>query len=172
MNPNELPPIPFIRGIIQAGIVVRDLDKALEHYVQKLGVGPWAVYTYAPPELTGTKVRGVEVPYSMKLAITQRYDVMWELIQPLEGPSIYKEFLRDHGEGIHHLMVDCGDTPVPDIFEAFEARGWPCLMEGTRAGGSFAYFATEGELTTTIEIRWSPPGWQRPEPDYWYPAAP
>jgi len=164
--------LPLARNITQVGIVVRDIDKALEAYSHKLGVGPWRVYTYAPPKLTATKVRGVAVPYSMKLALAWTGDMMWELIQPLDGPSIYWEFLRDHGEGIHHIMVDYGDRSLEETTAAFAARGWPAVMEGNYLGSQFVYYETEGSLTTTIEVRYSAPGWQRPEPDYWYPAPP
>ena len=29
--------------------------------------------------------------------------IVFELIQPLDGPSIYKEWLDEHGEGLHHV---------------------------------------------------------------------
>ena len=28
--------------------------------------------------------------------------LVFELVQPLDGPSIYKEFLEEHGEGVQH----------------------------------------------------------------------
>ena len=145
-----MPDTPLVRTITQVGIVVRDLDKALAEYTHKLGVGPWRVYTYAPPKLTGMRIRGVETPYSMKLALAWTGTMMWELIQPLDGPSIYQEFLRDHGEGIHHVMVDYGDRTLEEVKAEFAARGWPALMEGNYLGSQYAYFATEGSLTTTI----------------------
>ena len=51
----------------------------------------------APPFLTKTALRGSEQPYSMKLALTQIGPVQWELVQPLERPSIYEEFLVEKG---------------------------------------------------------------------------
>ncbi len=163
---------PLVRNITQVGIVVRNLDAALEQYSASLGVGPWRVYTYAPPKLTGMRIRGVETPFSMKLALAWTQDMMWELIQPLDGPSIYWEFLRDHGEGIHHIMVDYGGRSLAECTAEFAARGWAPLMEGNYLGSQFVYYATEASLTTTIEVRYSAPGWVRPEPDSWYPARP
>ena len=32
-------------------------------------------------------------------------DMGFELLQPLEGPSIYREWLDEHGEGLHHFAV-------------------------------------------------------------------
>jgi methylmalonyl-CoA/ethylmalonyl-CoA epimerase len=161
----------LVKNITQVGIVVRDLDARLEHYA-KLGVGPWRVYTYDAPRLTDTKLRGVPTPFSMKLALAWTKEMNWELIQPLSEPSIYWEFLRDHGEGMHHINVDCGSRPIEEIIEAFTKRGWAPLMEGNFLGTRFVYFGTEEDLTTIVEIRHAPPNWQRPEPDYWYPSAP
>jgi hypothetical protein len=161
----------LVQNITQVGIVVRDLDARLAHYT-RLGVAPWRVYTYGAPRLTETKLRGVPTPFSMKLALAWTKDMNWELIQPLSEPSIYWEFLRDHGEGIHHVMVDCGERPLEEIVRAFGEQGWQPLMEGSFLGLRFVYFATEGDLTTVVEIRHIPPGWVRPEPDYWFPEAP
>ena len=166
------PPLGFIRNIAQVGVVVRDLDKSLKGYADKLGIGPWRVSTYGPPRLTETKVRGVPVQYSMKVALAWTEAMNWELIQPLEGPSIYEDFLRDHGEGLHHLLVDCGELSLDEIIAGFAAQGWAPLMEGCFLGNRFIYFGTEHDLCTLIEVRRAPPGWIRPDPDRWYPSAP
>ncbi len=34
-----------IGAIEHVGVLVRDLDRAMEHYANDLGIGPWAVYT-------------------------------------------------------------------------------------------------------------------------------
>jgi len=163
---------PLAKTITQVGIVVRDMDRALAEYSGRLGVGPWRVYTYAAPKLTETTLRGVPTNYSMKLALCWTEGFCWELIQPLDGPSIYHEFLAEHGEGIHHVMVDYGDRSLEECTAEFARRGWQPLMTGNYLGSRFVYYATEAELRTIIEIRWSAPGWVRPEPDSWYPAPP
>jgi len=163
---------PLVRTITQVGIVVRDIDAALAAYGGTLGVGPWRVYTYAAPKLTATKLRGVPTAFSMKLALCWTDAMCWELIEPLDGPSIYHEFLAEHGEGIHHIMVDYGERSLAECTAEFAARGYAPLMEGNYLGSQFVYYATEPSLRTVIEVRWSAAGWQRPEPDYWYPAAP
>ncbi|SDE39979.1 VOC family protein [Belnapia rosea] len=124
------------QNIIQVGIVVRDLDTALGSYANKLGVGPWRVYTYAPPLLSETKVRGVAMAYSMKLGLAWTKGMMWELIQPLDGPSIYWEFLRDHDEGVHHVMIDYGDRSLADVTAEFSACGRPLWRETIVAASS------------------------------------
>ena len=160
----------LISGVQQVAIVVRDLDAALAEYSERLGIGPWWVSLYGPPRLTGMRIRGVETPYSMKLAIAWTGDTMWELIQPVDGPSIYKEFLDAHGEGLHHLLVNHSGVEFDAAIADFSARGCPPLMEGQMGEVRFAYIDTEGPLKTVLEIVDRPEGYVRPAPDYWYPG--
>jgi catechol 2,3-dioxygenase-like lactoylglutathione lyase family enzyme len=162
----------FISGVRQVALVVRDMDAALEAYAGRLGIGPWWVTLYGPPRLTDMRIRGEEIPYSMKLAIAWTGDTMWELIQPVDGSSIYKEFLDAHGEGLHHVLVDHHDLDFEDALARFTERGCPPLMEGRFGQVRFAYVDSEGPLKTVIEIVHRPPDFVRPEPDFWYPAAP
>ena len=75
--------------------MVNDLQKAMERYWHLLGIGPWRVFNMEPPFMTGTTLRGKKRPYTMKLALAEIGDVQWELVQPLEGPSIYKRVLHE-----------------------------------------------------------------------------
>ena len=97
---------------------------------------------------------------------------MWELIQPVSGPSIYEEFLNENGEGLHHVLVEHQGTEFESAIAAFSARGYPPLMEGRFGEVRFAYMDTQGPLKAVLEIVHRPEGFIRPEPDYWYPAPP
>lgn len=162
----------LISDVQQVALVVHDLDRTMAEYTERLGIGPWWVTLYGPPRLTEMRIRGVEVPYSMKLAIAWTGNTMWELIQPVDGPSIYKEFLAAHGEGLHHVLVEHRGTAFEAAIDAFSARGCQPLMEGRFGEIRFAYIDTEGPLKTVLEIVDRPEGFVRPEPDYWYPGPP
>jgi len=103
--------------------VVEDLDATIRAYWETAGIGPWAVWT---PKLTSTRVRGVETPFSMKLAMACTECFMWEVVQPLEGPSHYREHLDRHGEGVHHVLVVTGNHAYEEMLA--EEEGWEgCL---------------------------------------------
>ena len=91
--------------ITQVAIVVHDIRDALEKYHRALGWGPWNVYEHKPPALHDTYLHGKPAEYSMIGAETHAGPVVVELLQPLEGDSIYKEWLEEHGEGMHHIAV-------------------------------------------------------------------
>src|SRR5882672_6593551 len=91
--------------ISQIAIVVRDIDEALERYNRALGWGPWNVYEHKPPALHHTFLHGKPTEFTMIGAETHVGPIVVELLQPVEGPSIYKEWLDAHGEGLHHIAV-------------------------------------------------------------------
>ena len=165
-------PNGFVSDVQQVALVVRNLDATLEEYTNRLGIGPWRVMLCEPPRLTDMRIRGEPIGYSMRLAVAQTGRTMWEIIEPVDGPSIYQEFLDEHGEGIHHLVVEHEGLDYDEALARFRERGCPPLMEGCLDGIRYAYVDSEGPLKTTFELVHRPPGHERLAPDYWYPAAP
>ena len=139
--------------ISQIAIVVKDIHAAMEAYQKALGWGPWNVYEHTPPSLHHTEVHGEAVPYSMLGAETHVGPIVVELLQPLEGPSIYKEWLETRGEGLHHIACMAHSQEESDAIKArFAAMGAEVLMGG-RIGETieFYYLDTEPMLKVIIE---------------------
>ncbi|MDF2810031.1 MAG: lactoylglutathione lyase-like protein [Microvirga sp.] len=162
-------PFSLFSGADQIGLVVHKLEPWLERYVA-MGIGPWWVGTYAAPVLSEMRVRGRETEYSMRLGLAWMGKMQLELIEPLDGPSIYKEHLAQHGEGFHHVQVSYGSLAYAAFESEMAARNSPPIMEGRYAGSKFAYFDTTATLGMLVEVRDAPKDYVRPEPDYWYPA--
>jgi methylmalonyl-CoA/ethylmalonyl-CoA epimerase len=160
------PPIR-LGDVLQVGLVVRDLQKSMATYWSLLGIGPWKIYTYAPPALCATTVRGAAATYSMRIAHAQAGPTQLELIEPLEGPSIYKEHLAAKGEGLHHIQSRV-ESHIGDLLAAFASRGIGVLMGGKFGEGEFYYLDTEPTLGVIYEIfqRTS-----RPAPESVYPPG-
>ncbi len=150
--------------IAQVALVVHDLERAMETYWKVLGIGPWSIYTYAPPALRETMVRGKPVQYSMRLAIAHVGALQVELIQPLEGPSIYKEFLAEQGEGLHHVQSRVDD--IAKTLAAFGRKGIGVLMSGKFGEGEYYYMDTERLFGFPYEVVKRR---TRPAPDATYP---
>ena len=139
--------------ISQIAIVVRDIDEALERYHRALGWGPWNVYEHKPPALHDTYLHGKPTEFTMIGAETHVGPIVVELLQPDKGPSIYKEWLDSHGEGLHHIAVM---RPTPAESDATERHfadlGATIMMEG-RIGETirFYYLDTEPMLKVIME---------------------
>ncbi|MGC8816443.1 MAG: VOC family protein [Candidatus Hadarchaeum sp.] len=150
--PNN-PGRPKIRvsKISQIGIVTKNIDVAVKRYWETLGIGPWRIHRYAPPDLRNTKLRGVPAEYSMKIALARVGGIELELIEPLTGPNIYEEFLEKKGEGIHHLAKYQKEDLKKEL-AAFEAMGIKVLMSGKCKGVEFYYLDTEPLLGIIYEL--------------------
>ncbi len=100
---------PF-SGIDQVGIVVRDLDKAIEYY-QSLGIGPFQSHkaNYVSRELKGHPIDSHVV--TIKVAVAKIGNIEFELIQPVAHGPHWMDFLETKGEGVQHIgfHVNCPD---------------------------------------------------------------
>lgn len=162
----------FLTETVQVCIVTRDHRRTMEGMVG-LGIGPWRIYTFGPETCTDLTLHGKPASFSMRLCMAWTGSMFWEIVEPLEGPSIYKDFLERHGEGIHHTAVASGTMPWKARIEAFQERGFECIQSGIWLGRvPWAYFGTEKATGTIFEIFDIPEGFEMPEPEAWYPAAP
>jgi methylmalonyl-CoA/ethylmalonyl-CoA epimerase len=82
----------------QIGILVEDLEPALERYAGMFAGSKWRIWTYGPQMVPKLTYRGAPSSYEMRLALSDTTPQL-ELIQPLRGPSIYEEWIQAHGYG-------------------------------------------------------------------------
>ena len=135
-------------------VVVRDMDKAVEYY-QSLGIATfqpefmldsstytdYKVYGKTPDSIDKTRMRFVQIG-SFQL----------ELVQPLEGEPIYKEFLKSKGEGIHHIAYIVDDLEGETAKLA--KKDIPVITRVYRGstGAGFAYFDIRKVGNVIIEL--------------------
>jgi methylmalonyl-CoA/ethylmalonyl-CoA epimerase len=170
LSPSSIKP-KFFADLTQVGIVVKDLRTSVKNYWNLFGIGPWSIYTYEPPFLTDMFVRDEESSFSMKVAFAWCGHMMLELIEPLEGESIYKEFLAVR-EGAHHIASYSVSEASKTISE-LRKMGMKTLQSGRFTKDNFSvlftYMDTEKELGTIIELLDA--RGTRPEPLERYPPV-
>jgi methylmalonyl-CoA/ethylmalonyl-CoA epimerase len=157
------------RPVGQVGIIVRDLDHALDDYSARWGLGPWAGYVYGPESVPRLTYRGGSGSYSVRAALAGRSPQV-ELLQPLEGPSIYHEWLESGRTGLHHVAVHVDS--LDNAIESMRAANYDVLQSGHGYGldgdGGYAYFDTERDFEVIIEAIEVPK--RRREPDFVWPT--
>ena len=162
--------IDILRGrpIGQIGIVVPDIERALDRYSNLWGVGPWIGYTYGPDTIPHLIYRGKPGRCSVRIALAGQSPQI-ELLQPLAGPSVYDGWLETRGEGVHHLAVMV--ELIHDAIKAMEISGYALLQAGYGYGldgdGGFAYFDTHHDFGVIIEMLEVPK--RRRKPDFTWP---
>ena len=132
--------LPMSVVVTQVAVVVRDLETAMDAYHRVFGWGPWRVYDFNQLPHSSTSVRGRPVAYTMRTAVTNVGGLDLELVEPGEGPSQYKEFLAEKGEGLHHIM--CQDRTGASV--ADRLRGFDPLMAGSVGNGAARYAYHDG----------------------------
>jgi len=157
---------PVFSGTLQVSLVVPDLEAAMRTYVDDYGIGPWDVYEFNPGNVEGMHEGGKPVQRSWRLALAKVGEVQWELVQPLDGKSVYAQFLAEHGPGVHHVGVAVRD--YQGTIEELAERGHEVLLGGTYNGVTFSYLSTDRDLGVVTEIFDGSPG-EGQEPDSVYP---
>ncbi|MBW2142643.1 MAG: VOC family protein [Deltaproteobacteria bacterium] len=149
------------KNIRQVGIVVRDAAKTAKRYSEIFGVGPWLFFDTAPTDviLHGQPLNDGES--TIRIAVANLGEMQIELIQPLSGPSTHMEFLKERGEGVHHLSFGAVDNH-DEFIGSLQNLGIGIEMQGNLEGSvTFSYMATQKELGTIFEaLNPAPPGVQ------------
>jgi catechol 2,3-dioxygenase-like lactoylglutathione lyase family enzyme len=145
---------PFNK-IVQYALVVRDVKKVGTYY-ERLGFGGMPVDHNVSVD---RMYRGNPGKFEMYLGWGRFGDVTFEWIQSLVGPSVYDEYLKAHGEGVHHLAFNV--TDMDEAIKLLEARGAPVSQSGgwknPGSEGRFAYMDSEPYGGVTIELLWNKP---------------
>jgi catechol 2,3-dioxygenase-like lactoylglutathione lyase family enzyme len=153
----------------QCALVVEDLDEAVRRWHDELGIGPWTGFRLEPPRLKDMVYHGERVQFSLRHALAWQGEMQFELVQPLDGPSIHADHLAAHGPGMHHIGKYVPDHPA--AVAAALAAGFEPLQSargfGAEGDGAFAYFQPPG-LAVVVELIEAPR--VRIEPEFVYPA--
>jgi methylmalonyl-CoA/ethylmalonyl-CoA epimerase len=161
--------LPFLNnGIAQVAIIVEDLEDAVENYWKLFGLSDWHFYTYGKPLVKRMTYHGEPTEYRMRVALGYLGPMRIELIEPLEGDTVYADFVAEHGYGVHHFGVLVDD--MEEALAQTEAAGLAVTMDGAGFGrdgdGHYAYLDTEDKLGVTIELIERPKNRMPPEKIY------
>jgi Glyoxalase/Bleomycin resistance protein/Dioxygenase superfamily len=137
-------------GVIQNGYVVRDIEAAMRHWIDVLGVGPWFYIDYLP--VTDFQYKGQPSPVDVSLALANSGPLQIELIQQRnDALSLYLDFLRAGHEVLQHLGYGTRDFDA--ALAQLLAMGYSIGHAGSvRGRGRFVYLLTEGHPGTIVEL--------------------
>ena len=148
-----------IKRISQVGVIVSDLDRAIEAFRTDFGISEWNVFD-ANQDFGELLVDEKPGKLNIRGAITGELDgVEIELIQPTgEGP--YADWLAEHGPGVHHFAVIMPDRNAgfQNIIEREKAAGRKPWVQARMAGGEpgermdFAYLDRRADMGVIMEI--------------------
>lgn len=138
------------KTITQIGFVVRDVEASARIFADLLGVEVPGWTLTAPQEETHAVYRGRPTGGRAKLAFFKMDNLSLELIEPVGGPSTWREFLDTKGEGVHHIAFRIEGTD--EHVAMLEAKGMPLVQRGDFKGGCYAYIDSLAKLGVLIEL--------------------
>ncbi|MBA7467355.1 MAG: hypothetical protein GH158_02750 [Dehalococcoidia bacterium] len=134
-------------------VVVRDMAKAMKFY-EALGIGPFPplLGPQGKVSLVNKTLHGKPAVWELDLRHAEGGvgDLIFELIQPLEGDTPVKDFLEKKGEGIQHIgfFVDDMEQETAKMAE----KGFKITQSGETPTVKWAYFGTDAVGGVSIEL--------------------
>lgn len=140
----------FLGPIRQLGYVVDDIEAAMKHWHDVMGVGPWFYNPRVPIEDYRYDGKSYDVHNSVALANSGYVQV--ELIQTRnDAPSMYRDFRRAGHTGLQHVAFWTQQYDVD--LARMQSQGFRVKMSGNvGANGRFCYFDREAHPGTVIEL--------------------
>jgi catechol 2,3-dioxygenase-like lactoylglutathione lyase family enzyme len=143
----------------QIAWVTPDLDATETALTGLLGVRKWVRIPdvhFAPDTCS---YHGKPADFVAGISLSYLGDMQLELISPVRGESVYTDFLRDSGPGLHHV---CMETDSQERFAAMVAEatenGAPVVQQGIMPGGiEFAYVSAPQAGVPYLELAYISP---------------
>lgn len=100
------------------GFAVKDIEEAVAFYSQAFGMEEWE-RIYLPERHTA-------------VAVARMGGVLLELIAPTSDEASFAKYLREKGQGIHHIAYRVDD--IKASLDELRARGVPLIDQEARPG--------------------------------------
>ena len=130
---------------------MHDLERAARELDARLAAGPWRGWVFGP-QSEGREYRGSPAEWTLRLALNDG-SPQYELIEPLDGPSIHADWLAKRGEGFQHVAYAV--ESVAAVTAEMEAAGHPAIARihsfGAAGDGVAAYYDTAEALGFLVE---------------------
>ncbi len=135
----------------QNGYVVRDIEAAMRHWTDVLGIGPFFYFEQAPVQ--NFRYHGEPSDLVASIALANSGPLQIELIQQRnDAPSMYRDFLEAGHEGLQHIAYWTQQFDAE--IERLTSAGYRAGQSGEAGGpdGRFVYLETEAHPGTVVEL--------------------
>lgn len=142
-------PVLPVQKLYQVSAIVPDLSAARARIQALLGIEAWVEFPLeAGPGMPDPLYYGRVVDHAARIAIGRRGQACVELIEPVRGPTVYRDAFERHGPTMHHIMVTI--CPPQDFERAAGVLAGRGIVVGQSAAiptlMQFAYFDGAGPL--------------------------
>ena len=114
--------------VVQIGLVVGDIETKVRAWAEVLGLPLPQITVTDPVEVAHTEYGGEPSPGQAKLAFFHFDNTDVELIEPIGGPSTWKDQLDRHGDSIHHIALRI--QGMAEKLVVLDAKGISLIQRG------------------------------------------
>jgi methylmalonyl-CoA/ethylmalonyl-CoA epimerase len=137
----------------QIGIVVENIDETVKYYTEMFGFGP---YEIKHVDYSDATYYGQPAGYRGKRAFFRLGNIEIELVELVDGKTIHEDFLKEHGEGLHHIGFQV--ESLGESVSNAEQAGFQVTQGFSRPDGSgFAYLDSDKTGGVIFELIQPPP---------------
>ena len=136
--------------VTQIGLVVPNIEEAVQAWSSLLGVDPPKIITTDPVEQAHTEYRQHPTPARAKLAFFPLGQVTLELIEPLGEPSTWQDQLTAAGPSLHHIAFQI--KGMAERVAVLAEHGLPLVQRGDYTGGRYAYLDGQQKFGAVVEL--------------------
>lgn len=144
------------RRLTQINVVTDDVNRTVSELTALLRIGPWSIGTLNNQTVSdpGILVDGTltEPEFHFQLGITFYSNIEFEVIQPITGPTVYRDFLKRHGCGFHHIKEVIPPSKWKETLERYRKIGLQLSMKGRVGPTCFAYLDSEKLFDFIVEL--------------------
>lgn len=139
----------------QYAFAIKD-EEPTSHFWASAGLPEFEI---THPEVWEKAYFGKPADFNMDLGWQRHGSVVYEWCIPLEGPTVYADHIRVHGEGIQHFGFATKD--MDKTIEFFENLGYKVSMsggwgeKGKSGSGRFTYIDLSNIGGMTMELLWN-----------------
>jgi methylmalonyl-CoA/ethylmalonyl-CoA epimerase len=130
----------------QLGFVFKDIEKQ----AKKMEKHGFSEFIFGDWETNQIKLRDKESLITIRMAFSRLGNTQVELIQWKSGDCIYKEFLDEGKEGLHHIA--CYVKDMDKYIRNFKDQGIGILQEGEVLFTQWTYMDTQEALGVIVEL--------------------
>jgi methylmalonyl-CoA/ethylmalonyl-CoA epimerase len=134
--------------LCQIGIVVKSVDETIKYFQEQFGFGPFEVryVDYSDATYMGNKAG-----YRGKRGFFHLGPIEIELVELIDGQTIHEDFMKQHGEGLHHIGFEVKDLTAAK--KNAEKAGFMVTQGFQRQDGSgFAYLDSDRTGGVIMEL--------------------
>lgn len=140
-------------GLAQIAWVVKDIEKSKTFFQEMLGVRNFSPTMTTHLKEYDAKYYGEPSDATNLVALAYTGETFIEIIQPLTGKSIFKDYIDNNpAGGVQHIAYSTPIANLDNVIAEFESKGFKVVSSFDTPIAMIVFFDTRNEIGVFTEI--------------------